>query len=291
MKKEDAPSVHTGSHISGTGDDSSTVVKKKKKKKILKRLKSTYEVGKKPDKELKIEGKLLDRLAKLAKVDGAEAEDIILTLKLDKKLRTGKTGLAWHNLVDTVEKLMKEDRNYRDEYDNYHKKPEQRKRNAGRLRARRFMEKLKKVKKNDKMDVHHKDNDPTNNDPKNLSVTTQKYNRSEPRKREMKKEDTAVAVAPTPIIPDTTFAGMPVFKVADSDFQKCKFGKTKHSRWNKHIDIESKFGKRVYGYAKKHPKQSIIIQHERNGHMLYLRKYSRLDGGKSGIMVKKGIKK
>ena len=238
MKKEDAPSVHTGSHIAGTGDDSSTVVRPKKKKK--KKLKATYEVGKKPDRELEIE-----------------------------------------------------DRNYRDEYDNYHKQPEQRKRNAGRLRARRFMEKLKKVKKNDKKDVHHKDNDPTNNDPKNLSVTTQKYNRSEPRKRELKKEDAAVAVAPvqTVITPDTTFAGMPVFKVDDSDFQKCKFGKTKHSRWNKHIDTESKFGKRVYNYAKKHPKQSIIIQHDRNGHMLYLRKYSRLDGNKSGIMVKKGDKK
>ena len=241
MKKEDAPSVHTGSHIAGTGDDSSTVVRPKKKKK--KKLKATYEVGRKPDKELEIE-----------------------------------------------------DRNYRDEYDNYHKKPEQRKRNAGRLRARRFMEKLKKVKKNDKKDVHHKDNDPTNNDPKNLSVTTQKYNRSEPRKRELKKEDTAVAVAPVqkppkPITPDTTFAGMPVFKVTDSDFQKCKFGKTKHSRWNKHIDVESKFGKRVYNYAKKNPKQSIIIQHDRNGHMLYLRKYSRLDGTKSGIMVKRGVKK
>ena len=275
MKKEDAPTVHTGSQIAGTGDDSSTVVKKKKKKKC----KATYEVGKKPDKELEIEGKNMNQLHDLIK-QGKTAEEIAKTMKLD---------------VDTIKALM-EDRNYRDEYDNYHKKPEQRKRNAGRLRARRFMEKLKKVKKNDKKDVHHKDNDPTNNDPKNLSVTTQKYNRSEPRKRELKKEDAAVAVAPVqkqpkPITPDTTFAGMPVFKVADSDFQKCKFGKAKHSRWNKHIDIESKFGKRVYNYAKKNPKQSIIIQHDRNGHMLYLRKYSRLDGTKSGIMVKKGDKK
>ena len=233
MKKEDAPTVHTGSQIAGTGDDSSTVVKKKKKKK---KCKATYEVGRKPDKELELE-----------------------------------------------------DRNYRDEYDNYHKKPEQRKRNAGRLRARRFMEKLKKVKKNDKMDVHHKDNDPTNNDPKNLSVTTQKYNRTEPRLRE---EDIPVAApAPMkPITPDATFAGMPVFKVANDDFYKCKFGKKKHSRWNTHIDTASKFGKKVYAYAKKHPKQSIIIQHEKNGYMLYLRKYARINGTKSGIMVKKGAK-
>ena len=267
MKKEDAPTVHTGSQIAGTGDDSSTVVKKKKKKKC----KATYEVGKKPDKELEIEGKNMNQLHDLIK-QGKTAEEIAKTMKLD---------------VDTIKALM-EDRNYRGEYDNYHKKPEQRKRNAGRLRARRFMEKLKKVKKFDKKDVHHKDNDPTNNDPKNLSVTTQKYNRTEPRLRE---EDTPVASAPLkPITPDTTFAGMPVFKVADGDFSKCKFGKTKHSRWNTHIDTESKFGKKVYAYAKKHPKQSIIIQHEKNGYMLYLRKYSRINGTKSGIMVKKGVK-
>ncbi len=42
MKKEDAPSVHTGSHISGTGDDSSTVVKKKKKKKIFEKIKNQH---------------------------------------------------------------------------------------------------------------------------------------------------------------------------------------------------------------------------------------------------------
>ena len=76
------------------------------------------------------------------------------------------------------------ERNYRKEYDNYHSKPEQRVRNAARLRARRLMVKKGKVKKDDKKDVHHKDNDPTNNDTSNLSVTTQKYNRKEPRIRE-----------------------------------------------------------------------------------------------------------
>ena len=54
MKKEEVPSVHTGSHIAGTGDDSSTVVRSKKKKK-KKKCKATYEVGRKPDKELEIE--------------------------------------------------------------------------------------------------------------------------------------------------------------------------------------------------------------------------------------------
>ena len=80
--------------------------------------------------------------------------------------------------------MEKKKRNYRKEYDNYHASPEQRQRNAARLRARRLMVKKGKVKVFDKKDVHHKDNDPTNNDLSNLSVTTQKYNRTEPRLRD-----------------------------------------------------------------------------------------------------------
>ena len=222
MKKkfsEDAPTNSTGPSVSGTNGDPSDVFKKKKKKsKILKRLKGTYEVGKKPDKELV---------------------------------------------------LKKEDRNYRKEYDNYHAQPEQREKNAARLRARRLMVKKGKVKKNDKMDVHHKDNNPLNNDPKNLSVTTQKYNRTEPR---LRKED--ADVAPTP---DSTFASMPVFKVKSDDFVRCQDVKKKYARWNKHIDTESDYGKKIHGYAKKNPKSSIIVQDDKSGHMVYLKKYSQLE--------------
>jgi len=170
--------------------------------------------------------------------------------------------------------LKKEDRNYRKEYDNYHSKPEQREKNAARLRARRLMVKKGKVKKNDKMDVHHKDNNPLNNDPKNLSVTTQKYNRTEPR---LRKEDADVAptdVAPTP---DSTFASMPVFKVNPSDFVKCQNVKKKYARWNKHIDTESDYGKKIHSYAKKNPKSSIIVQDDKSGHMVYLKKYSQVE--------------
>ena len=78
---------------------------------------------------------------------------------------------------------VEETRNYRKEYDNYHAQPEQRERNAARLRARRLMVKSGKVEKFDKMDVHHKDNNPLNNDKDNLAVTTQTWNRTEPRLR------------------------------------------------------------------------------------------------------------
>ena len=227
------------------------------------------------------------------------------------------------DLLKTFELI--EDRNYRKEYDNYHSKPKQRKRNAGRLRARRLMVKKGKVKAFDKKDVNHKDNDPTNNDLSNLSVTTQKYNRTEPRlrdeaaptnatgaaivgtsgdpseistllfrrKKKKKKKDKVKEGVETPdvtsnvITPDSTFASMPVFKVNSADFAKCKFGKSKFARWAKHIDTNSKMGKRIYNYAKNNPKKSIIVQHEKSGHMLYLRKYSKSDGSKSGIMVKK----
>jgi len=100
------------------------------------------------------------------------------------------------------------------------------------------------------------------------------------------EEDSVAA----PIQPDSTFASMPVFKVNNADFSKCKFGKSKFARWAKHIDVNSESGRRIYAYAKKNPNKSIIVQHEKSGHMLYLRKYSKTDGGKSGIMVKKGKK-
>ena len=219
-KYEDAPTNATGSAVVGTGDDKTVWKRKKKKSKIVKRLRATYEVGRKPDKELV---------------------------------------------------LKKEDRNYRKEYDNYHAKPEQRERNAARLRARRLMVKKGKAEKHDKLDVHHKDNNPLNNDTKNLSVVTQKYNRTEPR---LRKEDGDVAPVSTP---DSTFASMPVFKVTQDDFIKCQHGKQKHKHWNKHIDIESDYGKKIHGYAKKNPKQSIIVQDDKTGHMVYLKKYSRLE--------------
>jgi len=270
ISNEDAPANATGTSVPGTGDDSSTVVKKKKKSKILKRLKGTYEIGRKPDRNLvlKKEGKNMDWFHKLIK-QGKSAEEISRIMELDR---------------DTVEALM--ERNYRKEYDNYHSKPEQREKNAARLRARRLMVKKGKVEKNDKKDVHHKDNNPLNNDTKNLSVVTQKYNRTEPR---LRKEDADVAPVPVPT-PDSTFASMPVFKVSQTDFAKCKFGKQKHARWNKHIDLDSDYGKKIYAYAKKNPKQSIIVQNDKSGHMLYLRKYSQVQGTKSGIMVKKGGK-
>ena len=70
-------------------------------------------------------------------------------------------------------------RNYRKEYDNYHSRPEQKVRRAARNAARRLFADADPDK-----DVHHKDNNPLNNDKKNLSLVTQYYNRREPRLRD-----------------------------------------------------------------------------------------------------------
>ena len=75
-------------------------------------------------------------------------------------------------------------RNYKKERENYHSRPEQMVRNAARKRARRSMEREGKAKAGDGKDVHHKDNNPLNNDKNNLSLVTQHYNRREPRLRE-----------------------------------------------------------------------------------------------------------
>lgn len=80
-------------------------------------------------------------------------------------------------------------RNYKKEREQYHSRPEQMLRNAARKRARRAMEKVGKAKLNDGKDVHHKDNNPLNNDKKNLSLVSQHYNRREPRLRDKKLKE------------------------------------------------------------------------------------------------------
>ena len=84
-----------------------------------------------------------------------------------------------------------------------------------------------------------------------------------------------VAVAEPNITPDDTFAGVDVFKVGDNEYNNCKLGKKKYARWDKYVDVESETGKRITGYAKKHPKKSIIVQHDKTDHMLYLKKFEK----------------
>jgi len=69
-------------------------------------------------------------------------------------------------------------RNYREEYDNYHKKPKQRKRNASRKRARRKIVKEKGEAAMKGKDVDHIDRNANNNARSNLRVVSKSKNRS-----------------------------------------------------------------------------------------------------------------
>ena len=93
----------------------------------------------------------------------------------DKKQEKGKLFLKFGEETE-----VEEGRNYRKEYDNYHSSPEQIKRRAKRNEARRTLKNRKDIKGKD---VHHKDNNPMNNDKSNLSIVSQKFNRTEPRLR------------------------------------------------------------------------------------------------------------
>lgn len=84
---------------------------------------------------------------------------------------------------------LEEDRNYKKEYENYHSDPEQIRRRAKRNEARRSLKGQKKLTAD--KDVHHKDNNPMNNDKSNLSIVTQKFNRREPRLRTEKLDKSA----------------------------------------------------------------------------------------------------
>ena len=91
----------------------------------------------------------------------------------------GKVHKAWLHDID--------ERNYAKEYQNYHSQPEQIARRSSRNKARRVMGDKTKVG----MDVGHKDNNPLNNDPKNLRNENPSKNRKEPRLREKPELDEA----------------------------------------------------------------------------------------------------
>ena len=86
----------------------------------------------------------------------------------------GKVHKAW------LHDITLDERNYAKEYANYQGRPEQIARRSSRNKARRLMGD-KAVKG---MDVGHKDNNPLNNDPKNLKMEDPSKNRREPRLRE-----------------------------------------------------------------------------------------------------------
>ena len=78
-------------------------------------------------------------------------------------------------------------RNYRQEYDRYQGTATQKKRRAGRNKARRLMIRKGKAKKGDGKDVAHKDNNPLNSVAKNIRMESKKSNRSFKRTKKARR--------------------------------------------------------------------------------------------------------
>lgn len=68
-------------------------------------------------------------------------------------------------------------RDYKKEYESYHKQPEQRRRNDSRKAARRLMVKKHGASKLAGKDIDHKDRNPKNNSSSNLRIQSKKTNR------------------------------------------------------------------------------------------------------------------
>jgi hypothetical protein len=74
---------------------------------------------------------------------------------------------------------MAKPRDYKKEYNEYHKKPEQRRRNDGRKQARRNMVRIHGKGKLAGKDVDHKNGNARDNRPSNLKIRSVKANRGD----------------------------------------------------------------------------------------------------------------
>ena len=112
-------------------------------------------------------------------------KEVVMTKKqIEDSLKDGSLKVTDFGKVYQPEEIELDERNYKKEYANYQGKPEQIERRSSRNKARRIMGDKTKIG----MDVGHKDNDPLNNDPKNLRNEDPSKNRREPRLREMDED-------------------------------------------------------------------------------------------------------
>ena len=70
------------------------------------------------------------------------------------------------------------ERDYKDEYNKFQSSSPQKKDRAHRNKMRRLLMRLKRVKKNDKKDIAHKDGNPRNNNLANIRITSISFNRA-----------------------------------------------------------------------------------------------------------------
>ena len=112
--------------------------------------------------------------------------------------------------------LQMEGRDYKEEYNRYHKKKKQKKRRAGRNAARRKAEKEGKVHKGDGKDIDHKDHNPLNNCDSNTRVRSRSANRGDnkvPVKEEHGAGDEGTAALVLKYVLDTPGQDIPKYLV------------------------------------------------------------------------------
>ena len=73
-------------------------------------------------------------------------------------------------------------RDYKKEYRDFHGRPEEIKRRAARVKARRYKEANGDAYKGDGRDVDHRDGNPMNDDPSNLKMRNRSENRADKSK-------------------------------------------------------------------------------------------------------------
>jgi len=69
-------------------------------------------------------------------------------------------------------------RDYKDEYAKFQSSSSQKKDRAHRNKMRRLLMRLKRVSKNDKKDIDHRDGNPRNNSLANIRITSIAFNRA-----------------------------------------------------------------------------------------------------------------
>lgn len=86
-------------------------------------------------------------------------------------------------------------------------------------------------------------------------------------------EDAPVNAISTGNIASTDrFLGAKVFQVTSGSIHKSRFGKEKHKRFSKYLDEDDDNLMRIKAYAKRYPKEKIILQNNKTGEMVFFRR-------------------
>ena len=69
------------------------------------------------------------------------------------------------------------------------------------------------------------------------------------------------------------FAGADVFPVTEDEYMNCVQGRAKYERWSRKFDMSKLENAELRNFAHRYPRKSIVLQNERTGEMIYLRRF------------------